>query len=237
LKCSQCSVYTLALSANDSVLVTGSADGHVNFWNLSQEMTTSSYETSQDQILNETQEISEADSNIFCENDHGITIIKTCDDSSAHETSNDAESENSIKFSPVAIVKQDRCTKFTLQWHYCHTRDVYCLAISNDENLVVSGSWDGYICIWNGKLQQLNKIKAHNKPVSAVAIFCDDNNHVVSASHDNTVRVWKTVADISTMISEITVDAGCGIYSMQLSSNNKFVVVGCDNRSIQMFQI
>jgi WD40 repeat protein len=65
-----------------------------------------------------------------------------------------------------------------------HTSYVFCLAVSALNNMLVSGSYDETVRIWDLKnAKMLRLIKAHSDPVSAVD-FNRDGTLIVSSSYD-----------------------------------------------------
>lgn len=71
-----------------------------------------------------------------------------------------------------------------------HSEFVDTLAITPDGQLLVSGSWDNTIKIWNlheGK--RINTLKDHTSDVECVAVTPDAKT-LVSGSWDNTIKIW-----------------------------------------------
>jgi WD40 repeat protein len=76
-----------------------------------------------------------------------------------------------------------------------HTSRVYAVAFSTDGSQAVSGDADGTIKVWN--LTQGKAIKtfsAHPDIVSAIAFVPNNDNQVLSASYDNTLKLWDLTA-------------------------------------------
>lgn len=75
----------------------------------------------------------------------------------------------------------------TLDGHFC---PVYCVVLSKDGKLIVSGSQDGTICIWDTATGKLSKgWKGHERDVMCVAIS-QDCKYIASGSDDRTIKVW-----------------------------------------------
>ncbi|HEY4382936.1 MAG TPA: hypothetical protein VGN34_00465 [Ktedonobacteraceae bacterium] len=73
-----------------------------------------------------------------------------------------------------------------------HTGGVLSVAISPDSTILVSGSWDHTIKIWNlstGK--EIRTLSDHTDEVWSVAIS-PDGATLVSSSDDKTIKVWRT---------------------------------------------
>lgn len=71
-----------------------------------------------------------------------------------------------------------------------------CLAWSPDSRMLAIGGlhWDNSVYIWEVSSAQLRcKLSGHDRPVQSLG-FSRDNEHLVSASQDTTVLVWKIFA-------------------------------------------
>ncbi|KAJ7613251.1 hypothetical protein DFH06DRAFT_1015013, partial [Mycena polygramma] len=72
-----------------------------------------------------------------------------------------------------------------------HTQGIESVAFSPDGKLIISGSWDRTIRIWDAESgEQLgDPLEGHAHRVSSVA-FSPDGKWIVSGSHDETIRIW-----------------------------------------------
>ncbi len=71
-----------------------------------------------------------------------------------------------------------------------HTDSVNAIAISHDDQYVVSGSNDKTIKVWDiATGQEIRTLSGHTDSVNAIAISHDDQ-YVVSVSSDKTIKVW-----------------------------------------------
>jgi WD40 repeat protein len=72
-----------------------------------------------------------------------------------------------------------------------HTGFINSVAFSQDGRQVVSGAFDGSICLWNiEQKEMLQKWEAHNSFLTDVA-FSPDGKYIVSSSGDNTLKIWE----------------------------------------------
>lgn len=85
-------------------------------------------------------------------------------------------------------VKRLDSSEYTLRKGHIH--HVSCVAMSQDNTMVVSASWDGMIFLWDaiGKTQ-LARFKGHLGPVFCCDIS-DDNAYILSGSADTNIIVW-----------------------------------------------
>jgi WD40 repeat protein len=73
---------------------------------------------------------------------------------------------------------------------YGHTAPVTALVVSEDGKLLVSGSEDGMIRIWDmNSGEVLRAFQGHHHPVTSIAIS-PDNHTLVSGCKDGTLRQW-----------------------------------------------
>ena len=70
-----------------------------------------------------------------------------------------------------------------------HTKSVNSVAVTNDDNYIISASDDKTIRIWNilDKTQEA-VLQGHTSFVSSVVVT-SDNNYIVSGSGDKTIRI------------------------------------------------
>ncbi|KAJ3126450.1 26S proteasome non-ATPase regulatory subunit 12 [Nowakowskiella sp. JEL0407] len=86
------------------------------------------------------------------------------------------------------------------QWSPCistligHSREVYSVAISGDGNVIVTGSGDKAVKIWNARTGKVVRtLIGHREAVVAVAIS-DDGSMIVSGSRDGYVKMWSVAS-------------------------------------------
>ena len=71
-----------------------------------------------------------------------------------------------------------------------HDAPVYSVAFSPDGKLIVSGSLDRTLKIWDANSgQELQKLTGHTDLVLSVA-FSPDGQRIVSGSADKTLKIW-----------------------------------------------
>lgn len=75
-----------------------------------------------------------------------------------------------------------------IQVPQAHGDWVTSLALSASENLLFSGGRDSIVKVWDAELNCRDVLTGHRGSISALVSV---GNHLFSASHDRTVRVWK----------------------------------------------
>ncbi len=104
-----------------------------------------------------------------------------------------------------------------------HSSFVTCVAISSCGKLILSGSGDGTLQMWdavNGK-QMGESFRGHFSWVHSVA-FSGERGIIVSGSNDGTIRRWRT--DLSTRISESTQRCDGGVKRIMFSDGGQKLV-------------
>ena len=72
-----------------------------------------------------------------------------------------------------------------------HENIVQSVCISNDSKLIISGSQDNSIKVWDIESKAIIKsFTGHEKRVYSVCIT-NDTKFIVSGSEDNTINVWE----------------------------------------------
>ncbi|MBD2603463.1 serine/threonine protein kinase [Scytonema hofmannii FACHB-248] len=109
-----------------------------------------------------------------------------------------------------------------------------CIAISRDNSILVSGSYDKTIKIWNlpdGTL--IRTLTDHSGGVSSVAIS-PDGQTLVSGSRDKTIKIWQ-IAD-GTLIRTLTGHSS-SVFSVAMSKDGQTLVSSSADKTIKIWQI
>ena len=115
-----------------------------------------------------------------------------------------------------------------------HSDGVDSLAISPDGKILVSGSGDKSIKIWNlptGKLK--STLTGHSSGVNYLAITPDAKT-LVSASWDDTIKIWNLPT--GKLKSTLTGHSN-GVYSLAISPNGKILVSGSGDKKIKIWNL
>jgi WD40 repeat protein len=70
-----------------------------------------------------------------------------------------------------------------------HTESVGCMWLARDGSLLLTGSEDGTVHIWNLRKAATSMVLAHKQPVAAFAVS-KDSKHVVTTCHSKASWLW-----------------------------------------------
>ena len=141
-----------------------------------------------------------------------------------------------------------------------HTSSIGCVDINPTNQRLVSGDWDGGLCVWNtqqasegsseegptkksksaaGKAQAtatvvkpLTMFSAHSSQVSGVA-WMADGHHVVTGSWDHSVKVWSVEAQDCLL----TLNGSRVVSCLDLSPHSEVVATGHPDCTIRLWDI
>jgi WD40 repeat protein/energy-coupling factor transporter ATP-binding protein EcfA2 len=113
-----------------------------------------------------------------------------------------------------------------------HNNSVYSMSWSRRRNVIVSGSSDKMILLWDVDTGNVNgRIEGHTDVVRAVA-FCPDDLRIASASKDNTVRVWDSVTG-----SQVLLLTGHtkNVWAVSWSPNGNYLVTCASDSTVRIW--
>jgi len=110
-------------------------------------------------------------------------------------------------------------------------------AIDFDHELLVSGSYDKCIKIWNilnGNCRAT--LRGHDEWVSGVRLR---HKYIMSCSWDASIRLWKLDETRfgGKCIATLQSQSGNAIYSVEWSADRNFVVSGCRSQAVQVWDL
>ncbi|ARV62732.1 hypothetical protein BZZ01_32480 [Nostocales cyanobacterium HT-58-2] len=111
-----------------------------------------------------------------------------------------------------------------------HQGSIKSVAISTDNQTIVSGGYDGTVRLWDSKGKQLTELKGHQGYVSSVAISTD-NQTIVSGDSDGTVRLWDSKGK---QLTELKGHQG-SVISVAISIDNQTIVSGGEDGTVRLW--
>ena len=136
------------------------------------------------------------------------------------------------KHPPLRSKRNKKISNETLILLKGHSSLVRNVAISSDNNFIVSCSGDQTLRIWDrvsGKC--LKVLYGHSSLVRNVAISSDDN-FIVSCSYDNTLRIWDS---ISGKCLHTLKGHSSAVFRVILSSNDEFIVSCSGDQTLRIW--
>jgi COMPASS component SWD3 len=116
-----------------------------------------------------------------------------------------------------------------------HCDSINCIAMSPNGKILVSGSEDGTIGLWNlpqGK--PIGTLEEHEAGVRAIA-FSPDGKMLVSASADNTINVWQ-MPKVKTPAYTLTGHSDW-VKCLAISPDSKILASGSQDKTIKLWKL
>ena len=96
------------------------------------------------------------------------------------------------EYASGSLLVHDSSTGHLLSSVYAHDHSVMSLNFSADESLLVTDMLDKTVKVWNvSNCEYVQIIDGHTEGVNHVCFISDRNDCIVSASDDQTVKVWR----------------------------------------------
>lgn len=114
-----------------------------------------------------------------------------------------------------------------------HHNYVFSLAFSPKGNMLVSGSHDEAVFLWDVRTARLMRsLPAHSDPVSGVD-FVRDGTLIASCSSDGLIRIWDTGTGqcLKTLVHE----DNAAVTSVKFSPNGKFVLAATLDSCVRLW--
>jgi len=115
-----------------------------------------------------------------------------------------------------------------------HSNYVYSLAFSPKGNMLVSGSYDEAVFLWDVRSAKImRQLPAHSDPVSDVD-FIRDGTMVCSCASDGLIRIWD--AGTGQCLKTLVDEDRKGVTAVRFAPNGKFVLAWTLDNSIRLWK-
>lgn len=228
-------VNSISFSANGKYFVSGSDDASVILWDFSTSnqiwrvnhhktwVTSVCFSPDQKSILSGSYD----KSMILMSSDNG-TIIKN---SMVH-----SKPVNAVVYSNDGKEILSASDQFIYLWdkefsknrkYIGHTDIVKSVNFSSSGNMIISGSYDKSVRLWDKQSGIILKVfNGHNDWVNAV-LFSNEDNFIFSASKDSSVRIWEKNSNVESLVLD---GQNAAIRAISVSHDgNQIIKVGSDH--------
>lgn len=114
-----------------------------------------------------------------------------------------------------------------------HASYVFCVNFNPQSNLLVTGSFDENVKLWDVRTGSCIKtLPAHSDPVTATD-FNRDGTCIVSGSHDGLIRIWDTAT--GECLRTIFAEGNPPVSFVQYSPNGRFILAGTLDDTIRLW--
>ena len=125
------------------------------------------------------------------------------------------------------------------EWQ-AHANSVFCLAYSGDSKILISGSRDARLKIWDaqGKYAQTAEVAAHLYAINHLA-FSPNGKHFVTCSLDKSIKVWDSNNLTLLKVIDKARHAGHGtsVNKLLWTSFDNQMISASDDRTISVWNI
>jgi WD40 repeat protein len=116
-----------------------------------------------------------------------------------------------------------------------HSASVQSVHFSNDGTYIVSSSKDKTIKIWETATGNLVRTLSGHSGYVMQADISDDGMRIVSGSEDSTIRIWEF--STGNLLHSFSIPDAGKVYSVDFSSNNRYVAAGTSNGDVQLWDL
>lgn len=116
-----------------------------------------------------------------------------------------------------------------------HTSYVFCVAFNPRSSLLVSGSYDESVRVWEVRTGVCrHQLPAHSDPVTAVH-FNRDGTLILSCSNDSLCRIWDTAS--GQCLKVLVDDVKTPVSYARFSPNGKFILASSLDGTIRLWNL
>lgn len=239
------SVFSVAISPDGQILVSGSADKTIKIWTLKTGDLKTTL-TGHSSGVNSITISPDGETVVSGSSDNTVKIwnLKTGDLKTTLNVHYD--SVRSVAVSPdgqtLASGSDDKSIKI---WNLkkgrlkdknygAHFSWVSCVAISPDGQSLISGSGDKTIKIWDLEIGNLETILTGHSYYVSCLFISPDGQTLVSGSHDNTIKIWNLkTGDLKTTLTS----PPDSVYSVAISPDGETLVSGSHYKTIKIWNL
>ena len=116
-----------------------------------------------------------------------------------------------------------------------HTDIVICLDVSNNNTMIITGSKDKTIKIWNtDKYKCITTCQGHTEAISAVSFGKKTSNFFLSGSRDKTIKYWNISGN--SVVSRYTIKGhDKDLNALVVAPNDKIFATGSQDKLIKIW--
>lgn len=116
-----------------------------------------------------------------------------------------------------------------------HVDVIKCICLSAKDELLISGSYDGKIIIWDVETGNFIKLlRGHNNYIIYGIAVTTDSSTIISGGGDNTIKIW----DLETGLEKNTLRGHMSVvHTVAATPNNDKVVSGSWDNTIRVWNI
>lgn len=237
-------IYSVAISQNGELALSGGADATVRMWNLSDGTCQEIFTGHKDHVLSVamTPDGMHAVSGsqdgavrFWSLKDRGCLAVFDEDDGAINSVAISANGKVIVSGSTeTTVTVWDSSTKkelFILEGHQDSVRSV---AIDSNGKWIVSASADRMIRVWDlvtGGCKSV--LRGHTGVINSIAITAN-GSQIVSGSEDRTVRIWDR--EMATCIATLEGHTG-SVLTVCLTADCNFVISGSTDRTLRVWDI
>ena len=231
-------IYSVALSPDNSKILTGSQDGAARLWDMNGNLIISFNGHTGDVI---SVAFSPDGQKILTSSLDGTARLWDISGKQILSLKGHQSNISATAFSPdgkyILTGSWDRTARLwdlqgnIIQIFKGHSDGITSVAFSYDGNKIITGSWDKTARLWNLKGKELTVFKGHIHNVNSVA-FSPDGKTIVTASQDRTAVLW----DLSGKAQKIFRCTN-GVQSIAFSIDGQMILTGTDAGSVQLWNL
>lgn len=158
-----------------------------------------------------------------------IQLVDTADISSSLAFSEDGQLILSPSSSNVKLLNAG--TGLVERTLVGHSKEVWAVAISHDDQWIASGSEDNSVRLWDANKGLAEKtLVGHSDPVWAVA-FSPDSRWIASGSEDRTIMLWETLTgEAKTFVGHDDL-----VQAVAFSPTGRWIVSGSSDETVRVW--